>query len=225
MLAARPDVAHVTGNPIIHNDLPQRGPIEESPLQPRSAPATIEPGITYTHAPDVWALGFTARLLLLQARIPVFAGRITRSSLITAAGMEQTRITILTGTTPSMTAWATLAGTIRQSLAMISSMAVIPSARRSATMAAPTRLEWRPAQNGSVAVTWTRATAHRPGTSSAWNFSWRLTHWAARRTKATRPKRLILPSTPGVARLRRVASPATSCKLLLKLKKLLVSRW
>src|SRR6266704_1555236 len=32
-LAARPDVARVTGNPHIHNDLPQPGPIEESPLQ------------------------------------------------------------------------------------------------------------------------------------------------------------------------------------------------
>ena len=29
----------------------------ESPLQPSSTPATIEPGINYTHAPDVWALG------------------------------------------------------------------------------------------------------------------------------------------------------------------------
>src|SRR6184192_1180243 len=49
-LAARPDVAHITGNPMIHNELPQRGRIEESP----SRPATIEPGISYTHAPDVW---------------------------------------------------------------------------------------------------------------------------------------------------------------------------
>ena len=64
MLAARPDVAHVTGNPIIHNDLPQRGPIEESPLQP-GAPATIEPGITYTHAPDVWALGFRGETIVI----------------------------------------------------------------------------------------------------------------------------------------------------------------
>src|SRR6266704_4146321 len=32
-LAARPDVARVTGNPHIHNDLPKPGPIEESPLQ------------------------------------------------------------------------------------------------------------------------------------------------------------------------------------------------
>ena len=64
MLAARPDVAHVTGNPIIHNDLPQRGPIEQSPLQP-GAPATIEPGITYTHAPDVWALGFRGETIVV----------------------------------------------------------------------------------------------------------------------------------------------------------------
>ena len=64
MLAARPDVAHVTGNPIIHNDLPQRGPVENSPLQP-GAPATIEPGITYTHAPDVWALGFRGETIVI----------------------------------------------------------------------------------------------------------------------------------------------------------------
>src|SRR4029077_6888171 len=35
-LAARPDVARVTGNPVIHNDLPQRGPVEQSPLVPRA---------------------------------------------------------------------------------------------------------------------------------------------------------------------------------------------
>ena len=63
-LAARPDVARVTGNPHIHNDLPERGPIEESPLQP-GAPATVEPGITYTHAPDVWALGFRGETVVI----------------------------------------------------------------------------------------------------------------------------------------------------------------
>jgi subtilisin family serine protease len=68
-LAARPDVARVTGNPHIHNDLPQAGPIEESPLQPRvsGAPATIEPGITYTHAPDVWALGFRGETIVVAS--------------------------------------------------------------------------------------------------------------------------------------------------------------
>src|SRR5512133_917997 len=32
-LAARPDIARVTGNPHIQNDLPQPGPVEQSPLQ------------------------------------------------------------------------------------------------------------------------------------------------------------------------------------------------
>src|SRR5437899_8834392 len=30
-LAARPDVAHSSGNPVIHNDLPQPAPVEKSP--------------------------------------------------------------------------------------------------------------------------------------------------------------------------------------------------
>jgi serine protease AprX len=63
-LAARSDVARVTGNPHIHNDLPQRGPVEQSPVRP-GAPATVEPGITYTHAPDVWALGFHGETIVI----------------------------------------------------------------------------------------------------------------------------------------------------------------
>ena len=53
-LASRPDVARVEGNPVIQNPLPEA---VEGSIQPE-APVTIEPGITYTHAPDVWALGF-----------------------------------------------------------------------------------------------------------------------------------------------------------------------
>jgi subtilisin family serine protease len=66
-LAARPDVAHVEGNPAIHNDLPQLGAVQQSPLVPRGpgAPATIEPGINYTHAPDVWALGFRGETIVV----------------------------------------------------------------------------------------------------------------------------------------------------------------
>jgi serine protease AprX len=63
-LAARPDVARVEGNPIIHNNLPQPGTVEQSPP---GAPATIEPGITYTHAPDVWALGFTGQDIVVAS--------------------------------------------------------------------------------------------------------------------------------------------------------------
>ena len=68
-LAARPEVARIEGNPVIHNDLPQRGPVELSPLQPRrpGAPATIEPGIAYTHAPDVWALGFRGETIVVAS--------------------------------------------------------------------------------------------------------------------------------------------------------------
>ena len=65
-LATRPDVARVTGNPDIHNDLPQPGPVEMSPLAPRT-PATIEPGIAYTHAPDVWALGFRGETVVVAS--------------------------------------------------------------------------------------------------------------------------------------------------------------
>lgn len=62
-LAARPDVARLEGNPMIHNNLSQLDSVERSPVQPRGStrPATIEPGIAYTHAPDVWALGFTGQ--------------------------------------------------------------------------------------------------------------------------------------------------------------------
>jgi subtilisin family serine protease len=65
-LAARPDVARVTGNPDIHNDLPQPGPVDVSPLAPRT-PETIEPGIAYTHAPDVWALGFRGETVVVAS--------------------------------------------------------------------------------------------------------------------------------------------------------------
>jgi serine protease AprX len=59
-LAGRPDVARIEGNPHIQNQLPQPEAVEESPAQSASGarPATIEPGIQYTHAPDVWTLGF-----------------------------------------------------------------------------------------------------------------------------------------------------------------------
>ena len=65
-LAARPDVARIEGNPVIHNSLPQPGPVTQAPVQP-GAPVTIEPGITYTHAPQVWALGFTGQNVVVAS--------------------------------------------------------------------------------------------------------------------------------------------------------------
>ena len=56
-LASRQDVARIEGNPQIKNILPQPDAIAEGP-SPAQRPETIEPSISYTHAPDVWALGF-----------------------------------------------------------------------------------------------------------------------------------------------------------------------
>jgi serine protease AprX len=63
-LAARPDVARIEGNPLIHNNLPQPAAAVEEPLQ-RQAPKTVELGIAYTHAPDVWGLGFTGQNIVI----------------------------------------------------------------------------------------------------------------------------------------------------------------
>jgi serine protease AprX len=57
-LAARPEVARIEGNPLVHNQ-----PIV-SPAPAAKQPAVIEAvesGITYTHAPQVWAMGFTGQ--------------------------------------------------------------------------------------------------------------------------------------------------------------------
>src|SRR5881394_3238620 len=54
-LAARPEVARVEGNPQIQN-FPQ--PLSALEADQQQA---IEPGISYTHAPQVWALGFTGQ--------------------------------------------------------------------------------------------------------------------------------------------------------------------
>src|SRR4029077_988183 len=63
-LAARPDVARVEGNPQIRNVLPQPITAVEAPSQPET-PNSIEPNINYTHAPQVWARGFTGRGLVI----------------------------------------------------------------------------------------------------------------------------------------------------------------
>src|SRR5436190_288027 len=62
-LAARHDVARVEGNPHIQNSFPQPAPAGEGSSQP----GAIEPGITYTHAPDVWALGFNGQNIVVAS--------------------------------------------------------------------------------------------------------------------------------------------------------------
>src|SRR5215211_227352 len=59
-LAARRDVARVEGNPRIDNHLPKPDSHIDA-LSNFQRPTTIEPGINYTHAPQVWSLGFTGQ--------------------------------------------------------------------------------------------------------------------------------------------------------------------
>jgi serine protease AprX len=60
ILALRPDVLRVEGNPKIRN-VPDPLPLTSKALTSPNAVETIEPGISYTHAPQVWALGFTGQ--------------------------------------------------------------------------------------------------------------------------------------------------------------------
>jgi len=54
-LASRSDVVRVEGNPQVRG-IPDNEQAVPAPSQP-SAPDTVEPGISYTHAPSVWAEG------------------------------------------------------------------------------------------------------------------------------------------------------------------------
>jgi serine protease AprX len=65
-LAARQDVARVEGNPHIQNSLPQLGAAADASSRSET-PATIEPGVVYTHAPDVWALGFNGQNIVVAS--------------------------------------------------------------------------------------------------------------------------------------------------------------
>lgn len=71
-LAARADVARIEGNPHIRNALPR--PVTsfggaantvEAEQSAVAEPATAEPGITYTRAPEVWAMGFTGQGIVI----------------------------------------------------------------------------------------------------------------------------------------------------------------
>src|ERR1051325_11122009 len=133
--------------------------------------------------------------------------------------MEHWPSTIKTGTTLFTTALATPAVTMHKRLAMTMVMVPIPQALQLAMILRATKSEWRRTRSGSVAATWTRATAHRPDTTSAWNFFSHLTRWAARQLKAIQDWRPILRSTRGVVRLRKVVR-LTHCRLQWRLNRL-----
>ena len=220
-LAARPDVARVEGNPHIQNSLPRPGSAVEGPLHP-GAPATIEPGIVYTHAPDVWAQGFTGQGIVVAGADTGI--RWTHNALkphyrgwdgTTANHDFNWHDSIHDGV-------GNPCGNDSPQPCDDFSTVPTPLPPWSAAMAAPIRSEWRRGPSGSVAVIWTRATAPPPPTWSAWNSSSRRTRSTARRRKATQPKLPTLPRIPGPARLRK-AVRMTLCNLPSKRKPQLAS--
>jgi len=147
-LAARPDVARVEGNPQIKNILPQPEAIAETP-SPTQRPETIEPGINYTHAPDVWALGFRGQGITVGGADT--GQRWTHNAFeasITAAGMESQPITTITGMTPFTTALEIHAAMIPRFRATTLVMARIRSERQLAMTVWVTRSAWRQQRNG-----------------------------------------------------------------------------
>ena len=172
-LAARPDVARIEGNPHIQNHFPQPEAVDEAPPH-LQRPATIEPGINYTHAPQVWALGFTGQNIVVasadtgvrwthNALKPHYRGWDGHN-----ADHDYNWHDSIHDSVGNPCGNDSPFPVRRQRLT-----ARTPRERWSATTARVTRSGWRPAQSGLVAVTWTRATARRPGTSSAWNGSLR----------------------------------------------------
>jgi len=64
-LAERPDVRRIDGNPVIHNALPQPSAAPDAKI---ASPDAIEPGISYTNAPQVWGMGFTGQGVVVGAQ-------------------------------------------------------------------------------------------------------------------------------------------------------------
>jgi len=64
-LAQRADVARVEGNPHVKG-FPDGEKAVTAPAQPL-APETVEPGVSYVHAPDVWAEGFFGQGIVIAS--------------------------------------------------------------------------------------------------------------------------------------------------------------
>ena len=102
-LASRQDVVRIEGNPHIQNALAEPATLVDGPSQTRK-PQTIEPNITYTHAPNVWALGFRGQGITIGGADT--GERWTHNALKPhyRGWMESLPITTTTGMMPSTTA-------------------------------------------------------------------------------------------------------------------------
>ena len=138
-------------------------------------PETVEPNITYTHAPDVWALGF-------------------RGQGITVGGADTGQRWTHNALKPQYRGWDGVAAdhnynwhdaihdSIGNPCGNDSPFPCDDIGHGTHTIGTAigddgmgNQIGMAPARNGSVVVTWIKATAHLPDTSSAWNGFLRLT--------------------------------------------------
>ncbi len=158
-LARRPEVARIEGNPQVQNVIPQPVSAVETSSQPK-VPAVVEPGINYTHAPDVWALGF-------------------RGQGITVAGADTGQRWTHNALKPHYRGWDgqnanhdynwhdSIHDSVGNPCGNDSPQPCDDQGHGTHTIGTAVGDDGAGNQIGM-------ATAHRPGTSSAWNFSWRL---------------------------------------------------
>ena len=74
ILAARPDVKRIDGNPVLRQAVPdthEPEPLEFNPDWPEVLPGkailAVEPGISYVRAPQIWNLGYTGQGIVVGA--------------------------------------------------------------------------------------------------------------------------------------------------------------
>ena len=223
-LAARPEVARIEGNPLVHNELPEHGASGKGwSRTAHTGGCGTRESITFMHRKS-GRLDSPGKTSLWPVPTPACGGHTMLSSLIIAVGTGKMRITISTGTTQSTTAPEIPVVTIHRSLAMISFMVVTLPGQRWVMTDRVTRSAWRPGRDGLVAATWIKATALQPDTSNAWSSSSHRIRLIARLMKATLQRLLTLLLTRGVVPHRKVVQ-LTHSKPLWQLKALPGFRW
>lgn len=63
-MASRADVSRIEGNPVISNFIETPEPAEKAKI---NAPAAVEPGVSFSQAPQVWAMGFNGQGIVVGA--------------------------------------------------------------------------------------------------------------------------------------------------------------
>jgi subtilisin family serine protease len=202
-LAARPEVARLEGNPHVHIDPPQPFSAAEAPSQPL-IPETIEPGINYTHAPQVWELGFTGQGIVvgsadtgvrwthdaLKPHYRGWDGVNAEHDYNWHDAIHDSGGPVCGNDSPfpcdGNSHGSHTTGTMVGDDGAGNQIGMAPSAK------------WIACRMLNEEGFGTDANI-----PSAWNFSWRLTRWVATQARATPPRHLISLTIPGAVILRK----------------------